>query len=485
MLKNISIITIISLLVSILGLGRDIIAARYIGVTADYDCFIAAFSVISFFIVLFNQQNIQSWYMADYHKSRLSSENKANQLKIIFARYLIVIVSIFAALLYLFSNQLFSLLYPQLGRSELLLTVQLFHIMLPVMVLNSTLGVFQSYYHSKDRYLYPALGQLLNSLLIFILLFVTNLTVEWLAYTYLIGMISCWIFTLIPIIPNLKSQGSSDGNRSGTLVLFGRYIIAIAVIEQIVQLWYRTCYAQLWDGALSEFGYASKLIFFPIYLIGFSISTAVLPKITSELQNRKLGFYYLSASANLTLLLLVLSSCFIGVFSQQIPHVLFKSKFISSESMSEISKLLSQFSVFITVAGFNIYLARIIHLLKGSKFLLYAVFGCSILQILSTIYLLPVLNAQAIPLMATLWSMILVGVQIRILHYYKIHIISLKDTLMPLLIPILGCFLMASLTINWEPSFLTLFAQGCLCFVITAGLYFKFCFTQNKQLQLN
>ncbi len=469
-------------MVSVLGLGRDIVTARYIGVTVDFDCFVAAFSVISFFIVLFNQQNVQSWYMADYHGSRLKDEAKATQLKLKFSGYLFLIVLLIAILLYFFSAPLFKVLYPYLGDVERETAIHLFHIMLPVMVLNSTLGVFQSYYHSKDRYLYPALGQLLNSLLIFVLLFVTQLTVEWLAYTYLIGMFSCWLFTLFPILPSLKASGSSSKANTVKLVLFGRYIVAVSIIDQIIQLWYRTLYAKFGDGALSEFGYASKLIFFPIYLVGFSISTAVLPKITTEIKNSNYQGYHITTSAHLTLFLLFLSSSFVGLFSGQIPAVLFKSNLISLESMAEIKNLLFMFAIFISTTGFSIFLSRIIHLLKASKPLMIAVLVCSIFQMMTTTYGMNFFGAQAIPVMATIWSLILVGIQLKIIRSHGFKIIHINDVFIIVAITMLPCAFVYTLTSTWPDSFLNLLCQGSLCFIMAIGLYYKTHF-KNQTIQ--
>jgi putative peptidoglycan lipid II flippase len=426
-LFNLSIVAGFSVLISLLGLGREIITARLLGVGNNYDCFVAAFSLISFFLVLFNQQNIQSLYLPDYHRKRLQNEKLSYQFKMKFGAYLITLTTLIALFVYLFAEKIINLVFPSFSLSKLLLTTDLLRLMVPIIVLNATLGVFHSHFHSRNQFLYPAIGQFINSALIIILMFNGELSVHWLAEIYLLSMGACWVFTALPLLRHTLPFKSAFQVPSIKIVENGAFILLIACIEQLLQLWFRSCFATFGDGILSEFGYAWKLIYFPIYLVGFSVSTAFFPNIVNEVSHPTADKKNIKVSSQINLILLVLAASFLYFFAFEISILLFGQRAMGFKFLHSIANLLQWFSFYIIIIGMNIYLTRLVYLCKKSKQLFIGLLVITVAQVLTTNLLISKYAQFSIPLAATFWGTVFIMFQLLLLKKSNIRIMSTTD----------------------------------------------------------
>ncbi len=217
--------------------------------------------------------------MPEYHKTRLENNNSSLQLKLKYGLYLTAITGLFSLIIYLRAPQIISFVFSSFNVDQINLSSTLLRIMVPIIVINATLGILHSYFHSHNQFSYPSIGQLVHSLMILILLFWGPLDVIWLAKIFLIAMITCWVFTAYPIIKSSQFIYASNVKLSGPSSLKlgflrdGCFILMISCVEQLMQLWIKSCFASFGDGTLSEVGYVLKIISFPIYLIGYSVST--------------------------------------------------------------------------------------------------------------------------------------------------------------------------------------------------------------------
>ncbi|MBW8309156.1 MAG: hypothetical protein K0M45_05910 [Candidatus Paracaedibacteraceae bacterium] len=467
---NLSIVTGCSILISFLGLAREIFTARLLGTGNNYDCFVAAFSLISFFLVLFNQQNIQSLYLPDYHRTRLQDENLSYQLKIHFGSYLVGVTTLIAFILYFFAGNIIHVIFPSFSKDKMSLTADLLKLMMPVIILNATLGIFHSHFHSRNKFLYPAIGQLINSALIIILMFCGQLNVYWLAKIYLISMGACWMFTALPLFKNTLSWKGTTKISSVKIVKNGIFILLISCIEQLLHLWFRSYFSSFGEGVLSEFSYAWKLIYFPVYLVGFSVSTAFFPTIVNEVSQNVTDKKNIRLSSQITLSLLILAASFLYFFAFEISTVLYGQEAMNIQSLHSISKLLQWFSLYIVITGMNIYLTRLAHLCKKSKPLFIGLACIIIVQILITPLLVKKYADFSIPLGATLCSTVFVLFQLFLLKKNNIHIMSITDWVWICV----SCIGITAVLCYWLKPFSTsvsgLTTIGIACCFLTLGI---------------
>lgn len=278
-LKSFFLITIAYFFSLVINVAVQVILAGYFGSGLEMDSYLVAFTIPSFFILIFSTalSKVFTPIFIDYQVKK----GKTYIWK--FTSNFINISAIMLILLLLageaFVAQCISFLAPGLSKSSHDLSVSLMRIFLPSIFFGGISTILTSLYYAHNRFLLPSLGLVLNSVVILftVLIFKNVLGIYSVAWGVFGGGVVQCIF-LAPILRqrysfffNIKEEGLQKFSKLLFPVLIGAFFYkAIGLIEKNIA-------SSLSMGSIAHLGYAYRVIPILLVLASTGISTVLFP----------------------------------------------------------------------------------------------------------------------------------------------------------------------------------------------------------------
>jgi putative peptidoglycan lipid II flippase len=281
----------------VLGFVRDILIAKYLGVSMLSDAFFAAFRLPNFFRRVFAEGAFNSAFVPIFVE-RINAKNGYN-LASDFARnifsllfYILLILVIIAEI---FMPEVTGFLFPGFlkNQQEFMLTVSLSRITIFYLLFISLVSLCSGILNSLNKFAVPAASPIiLNSSLIFAVIIFGKMAPTYahsLAYgVFVAGILQfLWVFIFtmrakILLYPTLPKFGAD------TKVFFRKLVPGVigANVMQI-NLLVDNIIASLIVGAVSYLYYADRINQLPLAMIGIAIGTALLPNLSLKIRNGK------------------------------------------------------------------------------------------------------------------------------------------------------------------------------------------------------
>ncbi len=344
------VLVISTLLSNSLGIIREVLVAKSFGTTAMYDAYIIALYIPSTIYAAFFY-GLSNVYTPLYYSIKNKNEKTAQTFSnnfigswIIFSIFLCLLIALLAPLiLNLFSN------LSQSTSSHVIAMTQLLMIGIS---LNCSFVIIRSLLFAKNHFLHPSIATVLYNFIVIGFIFVGSeyFSVYAMVYGSIIGMIFQLSYILIlfkryKIKITFFETGWLDSNIKRSFIL----AIPIMGIEALWGLFYLidgTFASNCGEGNVASLSYAATLFRFPGYLIGMSLSSAILPSFSQAFQSNRIEDLRLQFSKAFRYVLL-LSVFFSGIFffeSNNIVSMIFQRgafDIISVDRTSTILKILS------------------------------------------------------------------------------------------------------------------------------------------------
>jgi putative peptidoglycan lipid II flippase len=196
----------------LLGLAREVVAARYFGVTGPMSAFTIAFQVPNLIRALFADSALQGAFLPVFTELLEKGERK-EAFRVASSLFFLIclVLGMVTALFILFAEPLMGLFAPGFDDQPALrdLTVELSRLMFPIVVLLALSGLVVGMLNSFEHFAVPALAPVAWNLVIIAALvgLVPTLPQEDEIYAYAIGILAGTVVQFLLPLPWLRGRG--------------------------------------------------------------------------------------------------------------------------------------------------------------------------------------------------------------------------------------------------------------------------------------
>ena len=313
----------------ITGLIRDILLANYLGANLLADAFLFAFRLPNLFRRIFAEGAVNSVFIPLFVKEEKENIEFSNQFFWWIFIIFFLITSLITIFVYLFSDQVISLLAPGFIENidQFVFTKKILSITFPFLIFVTLCSIFSSVLNAKGYFFLPSiLSLILNLSMIGALVLYKSSSHIALAWSMIIaGIIQ--LFLLLINIKIIKGFSKITINsffllKKKIVTFFKRFLYSIfgsGIIQ--LNIFISMLFASLvGEGAISQIYYADRIIDLPFALIAVAISITLLP----YLSRNKDDIEKISDAFNQTIIL-----CMIFAFPTSVALLLISEDIIS------------------------------------------------------------------------------------------------------------------------------------------------------------
>ncbi len=329
-----------------MGFIRDILIARYLGVSVFSDAFFAAFRLPNFFRRVFAEGAFNSAFVPIFIE-KLQNQ-KTDQDEKIFVRNvfsllfytLLIFTLIFQIFMPFFMKILFPGFFNEASKAELLISLS--RITIFYLIFISLVSLLSGVLNSLNKFAVPASAPIiLNGTLVASIFIFGSITPNY-AYAlswgvFIAGILQflwLFIFTLksgfliYPKIPKFNADIKKFFRKLGPGIIGANVMQINLLIDSI--------FASLASGAISYLYYADRINQLPLAMIGIAIGIALLPALSRNIKSGKtkeaIKLQNLALEAGL--ILVIPAAIALNILSYPIISTLFeRGKFTSNESL--------------------------------------------------------------------------------------------------------------------------------------------------------
>ena len=335
------------------GFFRDILFANYLGANLMSDAFLFAFRLPNLFRRIFAEGSMNSVFIPLYvNQEKINSKMSKDFIWIIF-NFFFVITLFISFLIFLFSEQVISLLAPGflLNESQFLFANELLIITFPFLIFVTLSSVLSSVLNVKGNFFLPSfLSIILNIFMISTLVIFKSDSHFALAWSMIVAGFTQLILLLVNIgaIKIFWSTGLKSINElSGQLKKFFKRFLYSLLGSGIVQLniFISILFASLvGEGAISQIYYADRIIDLPFALIAVAMSFTLLPYLSKNISDESKNSKAFNETVIFCFLFAIPSAFGIFILSEDIIRVLFGRGEFNNDDVLITSKILLIYS---------------------------------------------------------------------------------------------------------------------------------------------
>jgi putative peptidoglycan lipid II flippase len=296
-LKSSFIVTVMTFLSRILGLMRDYFIAKYFGANGLTDAFLVAFRIPNFFRRLFGEGAFSQAFVpilaqAKADESEAEVQNIINHIATKFLKVLIIItlitVIIAPAVIFVFAWGF----YFDANPAKFNLAADMLRITFPYLLLISLTAFSGSILNTYDKFAVPAFTPvLLNISMILSAIYLSPYLDEpimALAWGVLIGGVAQLLFQIPFLLKIHKLPKLTKGEHNSVKTLKKRMLPALfgVSVSQINLLIDTMIASVLVSGSVSWLYYSDRLLELPLALIGITLATVALAKLSKHFANK-------------------------------------------------------------------------------------------------------------------------------------------------------------------------------------------------------
>jgi len=429
------------LLSRLLGLVREQVFAAFFGAGYAYDAFVVAFRIPNLLRDLFAEGALSSAFITVFTDYRTKQGNEATwKLANNVITALMVIVGAITLLGIFSSGYIVSLMSPDFslvpGKHEL--TTLMTSIMFPFLLQVSLSAVAMGILNSLGKFFVPSmascffnLGSILSGLLFS---FFFSLLKQQPIIGMAVGTLVGGLLQIVIQLPELKRQGFvfapclniHDEGLRRIMKLMLPAVIGLSATQ--INLFVNTFFASSCvEGSVSWLNYAFRLIFFPIGMVGVSLSIATLPVISTHASRgdiEEIKNAYVSSTI-LSFLLTVPASAGLIFLCQPIVSIIFEHGRFTAQDTIMTARALSFYSAGLFAYASLKIIVPVFYALNKTRFPVIGSFMTVLLNVCFVSIMLEPLQHCAIAFstsLCVLLNFLFLSVALyRELHGYKVY----------------------------------------------------------------
>lgn len=372
-IKTVTVIAACTFISKILGLLRDVITASKFGAGSELDAFFAASNIPMILFITIGAA-ITTTLIPLYNEKLKTGRQQAIDFVNNVLNFFIIITFGICLLCIIINKFIVSMLNPGFSGAQLILTQKLTVILIPTLIINAVLYIFNGVLQSENNFAVPALVALPFNILIiaYLMFYGKKFGVEGLTVITLIA-------TAIQIIPQLSSI-KKIGFRFKLKVDFGdpmlkkMGIMLVPVIigtgvQQINSFIERGVATHFQTGSLSALSYAYRVFALIVDIFVVAIATVVYPKMAQQTALDKIEDMKetLSKSIKALVVFILPMSLIVIVQSRPIVYILFERGEFRRESTIVTANILLFYSIGLLAFGLRDFICKAYYTLKDTK----------------------------------------------------------------------------------------------------------------------
>jgi putative peptidoglycan lipid II flippase len=356
----------------VLGLVREVVAAKYFGVTAAMSAFTIAFQVPNLVRALFADSALQGAFIPVFTEL-LEKGRRREAFRIASSLFFLILLVLgsLTALFILFAEPLMSVFAPGFDDNPALkdLTVNLARLMFPIVVLLALSGLVVGMLNSFEHFAVPALAPVAWNLVIIAALvgFVPTLPQDDEIYAYAIGILAGTVVQFLLPLPWLRGRGGRftvrldwrDERVRRVLKLMLPVTIALGLIN--LSLLINSLFGTLVsDQAPAAIDKAFRIYQLPQGLFSISIATILFPTLARfaargarDDLRRTMG-----NGVRQIMLLLIPSAVLMAVLAEPITRLVYERGAFGNEATDLTSTALFWWSISLPFQGVSLLFSR-------------------------------------------------------------------------------------------------------------------------------
>lgn len=315
----------------ILGLTREVITAATFGATRQLDAFYVAYTLANLLRQLLAEGALSASFVPVFCGTLTSGgKERARELACQAMTVLLVVGTIVTVLGIIFAPLLVGILAQGFSLSDRALAVSLTRIMFPFLLFVSIGALAMGVLNSLGSFFVPAVAPALSNAayILFLLITMRNASIWNLAIAVLIGgacqMLVQWYWCArmgVALIPALPRRANSE--LKSMMTLFLPYAIGLS-LNQVNPIISRMFGSFLPGGSISVLSYADRVLQLPLGLFVIAISQAVLPMLSRQDPEDRVGFRdFISDALRFNLFIILPVTVGLFIISEELIHLLF------------------------------------------------------------------------------------------------------------------------------------------------------------------
>ncbi|OGS44931.1 MAG: murein biosynthesis integral membrane protein MurJ [Elusimicrobia bacterium RIFOXYD2_FULL_34_15] len=277
---------------SILSLGKEMLVAKYFGISKAMDAFYTALTIPNS-INAITVSTFGITFLPIFVQYKTKDKEEANHLASIAINYMFIFLFLIAIILFIFSKQIVTNFFNGLNPETSMLAINILKILSITMIFTGLVGTITWILNAFENFSAPSFSQMFItiSIITFIFFFTKSMGVYIFAWGTLAGLFIQFVF----LLPFLKRKGYKhyfDFNirhpAMKKTLNFSLTFFLLGVISSLTAIINRSMASWLPSGSIAALGYADKLVQVPLVIFSGSIATAIYPFFASQFAENKI-----------------------------------------------------------------------------------------------------------------------------------------------------------------------------------------------------
>lgn len=373
MILSISLISIFTILSRALGLLRDMFIASSFGATSELDVFNAA-SNIPMILFMAIGTAITTTFIPLYNEKRKISKEEGIKFTNNVLNVFIIGSSIITIIFVVFSKPASSFLNPGFNENEIINTAMLTKILLPTLIFNSIIYIFNGLLQSEGNFAVPAMISLpLNMIIIIYLLLFGN------KHGILGLTLITFIATACQVLPQIYAMRKENYKYKFFIDLKDPMLIKMSVmilpvilgtsVQQINSFVERAFAGGFSAGSLSTLTYSYRVFIIFVDIFAVAISTVVYPMMSKQSANNNIEEMKETLVKYISILVVFIIpvTVMVMIHSKSIIFILFERGRFTRESTTLTAGLLTFYIIGLLPYGIRDFLCKAFYTMKDTK----------------------------------------------------------------------------------------------------------------------
>ncbi|HAM39134.1 MAG TPA: murein biosynthesis integral membrane protein MurJ [Elusimicrobia bacterium] len=276
---------------NILSMGKEMLSAKYFGITKAMDAYYVALTIPNFIYAIIT--SIFVFFIPIFIKHRTHDKEEANKIASIVVNYLFIFLVLSAIVIFVFANEMLRYGFRGLDTETYILSVKILRIICFTVIFSGLISMLSSILNAYEHFTWPAFSQtfITISVIILILFF----TKKWGVFVFVWGLLIGLLIQFAFLAPISKKKGYKH------YLSFNWRHPAIKEILQLSFIFYmlsilgslnpfinRTMASWLPSGSIAALSYADKLVQVPLMIFSGTIATAIYPFLSTQIAENKI-----------------------------------------------------------------------------------------------------------------------------------------------------------------------------------------------------
>jgi putative peptidoglycan lipid II flippase len=365
-----------SVLGHVLSLGKEVLVAKYFGISRQIDAFYAAFTIPNFtaniFVLLFS-----ILFIPLFIKQKEADRDSADRVASALMSWAVLALFLISAALFLFPSQIVSAAFNGLDLYSASKAAGILRILSLALFLTGIVGMLTYLLNAFEHFSGPAFSQMFIT--VSIIAFMVFFAPSWGIYTVVWGTVmglSLQAALLVFLVRNKGfryTPGFGLGDPSfreiaGSTVFVG----VITVLSSVNIIVNRVMAAYLPAGSIAALAYADKLVQVPLIIFSGSVNTAIYPFFAIQVAQDKIDELKdtLASSIKMSGLVFIPAAAAFLVFAEPLVHALFQRGAFNAPATAITSAVLVCYSFQLVVFYAMVIMMRLLFAMQDYKSLI-------------------------------------------------------------------------------------------------------------------